>query len=114
MKPPSDRTLITILTAAVAFLYIGGAVLISHTVGQSDSIRTGLVKGCEQNGNPLRLAVRDVLQDQVDQSRSGNLERFFPQIPPERLAALIRDANVQRLEAIRSLAPVDCDALYSK
>lgn len=80
----------------------------------STDLRNGLVRSCEQNGNPLRDAVRGVLEDQIEQSKSPQLERFFPQIPPEELHAAIHAANAQRREAIRSLAPVDCAGLYPK
>jgi hypothetical protein len=95
-------------------LAIGGALFVAQTAKNAEALRSGLIQGCEENGNPLRAAVRSVLQDQVDQSRAGDLERFFPQIPPDELKTLIEEANAKRLRAIHELAPVDCAAIYSK
>lgn len=75
-------------------------------------INEALVRSCEDNGNPLRMAVQQMLRDQINQSHSTNLERFFPQIPPRKLHRLIHQANEKRRQEIRSIRPVDCNALY--
>lgn len=78
----------------------------------SSELRDGLVASCERNGNPLREAVQKMLRDDIAQSRSPALRRFFPQIPPAELDRLIQAETKANEETIREIAPVDCASLY--
>ena len=77
-----------------------------------NAIHAGLVQNCEENGNPLRVAVQQILQDQIDQSHAVNLEKFFPQIPASQLHRLIHQQNQRRRSEIRQIAPVDCEHAF--
>lgn len=110
------------LAALLAVLALGGVLLgsyiyvrdqqISETELFSKQLRDGLVTSCEGNGNPLRVAVIGMLRDEIEQSHRADLARFFPQIPPAELEALIEEQNERRREVIRTIQPVDCEALY--
>lgn len=78
----------------------------------SNDLRDGLVQSCATNGNPLRLAVTTLIQSQIDQSHSLDLELFFPDIPPAQLHELIHRQNQRRLKLLRQIQPVDCQSLY--
>lgn len=78
----------------------------------SEELRDGLVENCERNGNPLRRAVTKMLRDDIEQSHSADLARFFPQIPPDELERLIARENRAKRETIGEIWPVDCEALY--
>lgn len=79
----------------------------------AEELRSGLVHSCEQNGEPLRVAVRTLLEEQIEQSRSLPPE-FFPSIPPDQLHDLIHEQNQFRLHLLQSIQPVDCEAAYPR
>lgn len=113
------QTLAVIAFAAsfvvVAVIAISNANSTAQRVAASqEQINSILTRSCQDNGNPLRMAVQQMLRDQIEQSHSAQLERFFPQIPPKQLHKLIREANQKRRQEIRTIAPVDCEALYHR
>jgi hypothetical protein len=92
----------------------GFAVVIKNNQdAATDSIRSGLIDGCERNGNPLRAIVRHQVRSEIQQSQNKALYRqFFPQIPADQLHTLIATQNAQRRVELVKLAPVDCSAQY--
>jgi len=97
----------------LAFLYLRSSQV--NGVEQFNTeLRNGLVASCERNGNPLREAVQKMIRDQIEQSRSPAIKRYFPQIPPRELERLIREQNEAREATLRQIAPVDCAALYPR
>lgn len=80
----------------------------------STALRDGLVKSCEQNGNPLREAVSGQLQYQLTQSHSFDYSLFFPTIPPRQLHELIHMQNQQVRAELDTIHPVDCESLYPR
>ena len=105
--------------AAWATLCVVVVIAVVDTKQQASSIANSqeviqqiLTRSCQDNGNPLRAAVAQMIQDQIDQSKRPSLHQFFPQISRKRLNRLIHRANVQRRKEIRSIKPVNCYALY--
>lgn len=104
---------LVVICAAVAVIAITRANDRAALAAQNQAqINRALVQSCEDNGNPLRMAVQQMLRDQIRQSHSPKLEEFFPQIPPRQLHRLIHRANERRRQEIRQIAPVDCASLY--
>lgn len=102
--------IVLVLSIMGSCILLGGALYAKSQ--QDNSLRAGLIEGCKTNGNPLRAAVRGILEDEIAQSESADLEKFFPQIPPEELEKLIREQNEKREERIAQLQPVNCEAQY--
>ena len=71
-----------------------------------------LIRSCRDNGNPLRMAVREMLQDEIKQSHSPFIYKAFPQFSHRRLNRKIGQANRTRRKLIRQIKPVDCSATY--
>lgn len=92
---------------------VGAIYVVEVHSADANRLREGLVESCERNGNPLRKTVQDILRDQIKQSESPLLARFFPQIPKADLDRLIAAQNELRRERIQQIAPVDCQALYT-
>lgn len=110
----AGRFVMPYLTAAITGLLILGLIQVAQTRDFTNDLRDGLVKSCDKNGNPLREAVRKMLREDIEQSRSPLIHRFFPQIPPDELERLIQ-AGIKTNEAtIREIAPVDCASLYPR
>jgi hypothetical protein len=94
-----------------AFLYLRSSQV--NGIEQfSTELRDGLVASCERNGNPLRDAVRKMIREQIQQSNSPAIKRYFPQIPAEELERLIRHQTEARRRTLHEIAPVNCEALY--
>lgn len=116
--------IILVISIIASCSVLGGALYIK--IQQEDALRGGLVEGCKKNGNPLRAIAREdlnedihALQDEIKESESVDLEKFFPNTPPEELQAEIRKQNEDREHRIKRkeerrdiLAPVDCEAQY--
>jgi hypothetical protein len=85
---------------------------VDQAIEFSQDLRTGLIKSCDRNGNPLREAVQRILRQEIAQSQSPLLYEFFPQIPRARLEALIVEQNKERREIIAEIQPVDCAQQY--
>lgn len=102
---------VLVVIAAACGLYLNRN-LASQIDDQQKELVSGLVQSCEQNGNPLRTTVQQILQDQIDQTHAVDFSKFFPQIPPAQLHHLIHAQNQTRRQEIRQIAPVDCAALY--
>lgn len=115
---PKHQTYLRGLVVVNAFVAAAslalGPYLFVQVSAFSQDLRDGLVKGCERNGNPLREAVSTLLQDQIDQSRGLDYEKFFPTIPPNELHDLIHAQNQKRLALLKTIEPVDCASLYPK
>lgn len=75
-------------------------------------LRDGLVKSCEENGNPLREAVQDQIRHQIEQRETVDYTRFFPTIPPGELERLLEEQNEQDRKTLHRIAPINCAALY--
>lgn len=122
MSDSLKRKLIYIAVLAVAFYSVwtsnGSSNEAQHaaqvSTANSVALHSGLVRGCQENGNPLRRVVGDlehVLRHQVisqiaqNQSflKSGAYETFFPSIPPARLKTLIDNENRRQLAEVKSL-----------
>lgn len=89
----------------------------SRTADEVDTfateLRDALVESCAETINPALASVRGVLQDQIRQSQNTEvLRRFFPTISPAELTKLLAEANAERRESIRELAPLDCVGRY--
>lgn len=92
----------------------------------ASQVRTSLVQSCQQNGNPLRRAVRLSLRVQVEELERGiaesqtlDLQQLFPTVPPDELAALIADQNekdaaaIVKLERrIKKIPRLTCERVY--
>jgi hypothetical protein len=79
-----------------------------------ENLREGLIRSCERNGNPLREAVIDQLEGEIQQSKAFDYSEFFPSVPPERLHTLIREENQRMRGYIEQIQPVDCPSLYPR
>jgi len=98
-------------TVGVA-LYLRSAS-VADTQRFAQELRTGLIKSCERNGNPLREAVQAMLHEQITQSRNERLlHQLFPNFPPAELDRLIAVENARRRATLHKIAPVDCPGLY--
>lgn len=99
----------------VAFLYLRSEQVTNVQEFQED-LRVGLIESCEKNGNPLRKTVQSLLEERIKNAKDivEQLEHFFPNVDPKEL----REALQKQLRAdrarIKKIAPLDCDALYSK
>ena len=80
----------------------------------SAQLREGLVTSCEVNGNPLREAVRNQIQEQIRQREHLDYARFFPNVPPEELKLLLEQQNEADRATLAEIAPVDCSEQYPK
>jgi hypothetical protein len=76
------------------------------------NLRNGLVRSCNDNGNPLREAVQELLEEQIKQSKPSVVAKLFPQIAPEELERLIREQNENKRKIIKKIAPLKCESLY--
>lgn len=94
----------TVVGVALSGVLFGGV--------STTELRDGLVESCERNGNPLREAVTTLLEDQIAQTQNLDYSEFFPTVPEERLDALIEMQNDKRRALLRTIQPVDCQALY--
>ena len=117
---------------ALAFFALGGAAsyLLNENTNRIEDTTTSLVTNCEQNGNPLRAAIRTfghtqikLLEDQNTQaesfSKAGAYHDLFPNFPKAQLNALIAEGIAKRQEAIalneralRAAMAVDCEAKF--
>lgn len=110
--PRKTKIIVIILVVSIVTCsaLLGGAIYLRVT--EEDRLREGLIENCQHNGNPLRKAVRGILEDQIRQSENVDLSKFFPGIPPSELEALIEEENDQRREHIQQLHPVPCKEQY--
>lgn len=99
-----------VLSVALFVAAVGATLYLSQ--GFATDLRDGLVKSCNRNGNPLREAVAKMIREQIKQSSSPEIRRYFPQIPAEELERLIRKQTKSREQTLREIAPVNCAALY--
>lgn len=79
----------------------------------ASELRNGLVKSCEQNGNPLRRAVQRMLHEQI-RSSEQTPATYFPNIPPAVFKMLVKRQIKADRETIHQIAPVSCSSLYPK
>lgn len=105
------RYVMPYLVAGMSVLLILSFIRIDEANTFTSELRDGLVESCEQNGNPLRVAVQMMLREQIQRAESTPA-RFFPDVPPEVFHRLVRDQVVATEEAIRRIAPINCRALY--
>jgi len=76
-------------------------------------ISADLIHSCVVAGDPQRHAIIGILRDQIAQSKSANLEQFFPAVPPSQLRRLVQAANASRRARIEQLKAVpDCTERY--
>lgn len=101
-----------VLAWLISFVALAWVILQVSTF--SGDLRDGLVASCQKNGNPLRQVVRDILQTDIEQSKSLDYEQFFPNIPPAQLHALIHQENKESKRQLKTIEPLDCAALYPK
>jgi hypothetical protein len=108
-------SLVLVVTLA-AGVVAGYAYLRSNEIDQNrhfaEELRDGLVQTCERNGNPLRITLAEILHDEIAQSQTADLEKFFPQIPPAELERLVDEENRKRRIRLREIKPLDCAAQY--
>lgn len=88
--------------------------------------RQNLINNCKENGNPLRIAVSKVLNNQAKkldkelaQSYAVNYKELFPKYDPVKLEELIAKNRKEIKEEKKSIAhliyvnrPIDCDAQF--
>jgi hypothetical protein len=105
--------------ASGVYLYIRGKQTeevrtIAEEVQQFQvELRKGLIRSCERNGNPLRIVVQGLIQEQIKTSSDPKIYReFFPQIPEPRLEKIIRATIEADRARLRQIAPLDCAKLY--
>jgi hypothetical protein len=121
----------SIAFVAVVIFCAAGLFYVQHYSKQvNDSTQTlqmGLIKGCEENGNPLRAIVlrdkkREIekIRKQIRQTRHADFAKFFPNLTSRRAALLKHRQISQQRDQIRqdqheidTLHPVDCVSLYS-
>lgn len=108
------RFVMPYLTAAITGLLILGLIQVGQTRDFANDLRDGLIKSCDKNGNPLREAVQKMLRDDIEQSKSPVIRRFFPYIPSGELERLIQAETKSDEATIRAIAPVDCASLYPR
>jgi hypothetical protein len=102
-----------VIAFIVALALFGWTTL--RTNNFSEELRDGLVASCKQNGNPLREYLREEAKAEIAEAKSFDYEEFFPNVPPERLHALIAQEIADAREALSTtLAPLDCDGLYPR
>lgn len=82
----------------------------------SVDLHDGLVKSCEENTNPLREAVTARFEQENAQSKifleTGEYAKYFPNVPQEELDAVIGKQIRQNEKYIKTIKPVNCEALY--
>jgi hypothetical protein len=101
-----------VIAWAISFLLLAFTIWQVQAFGED--LRDGLIRSCERNGNPLREAVIDQLEGEIEQSKIVDYSEFFPSVPPERLDALIREENQRIRGYIEQIQPVDCPSLYPR
>jgi hypothetical protein len=74
-------------------------------------LSSGLIRSCQQNGNPLRRAVQQLLRQQI-RAADSTPPSFFPSIPPDRFRELIRRGDAFKRRAIHKVEPVRCAEQY--
>lgn len=120
-------------TRILTFLVIVGIAsaafstyLLHQNSQQTAAINNSLVDNCEQNGNPLRAAVRkfgstliEQTQEDIEQSlafeKAGTFAEILPDFPPDKLhefAVADREDERQKIRGLRTatqkVSPVDC------
>lgn len=78
----------------------------------STELRDGLVRACENNGNPLRAVVRKQIEYRLKTAETTDYARLFPNIPEDELRTLLRAQERELRRELELLAPVDCESLY--
>lgn len=80
-----------------------------------EELRSGLIKSCERNGNPLRETVQHIIREEIRQSDPEIIQKFLsPEISFTELESLIKIQNRKRRERLREIAPINCKNLYPK
>lgn len=97
------RGVIALNTLLAATALVLSAYFFTRNAVDQDQLRNSLIESCKTVSVPQRQALIGVLEDQIAQSRAGDLERFFPQIPPRQLHRLIHNANRDRQVRINQL-----------
>jgi DNA-binding transcriptional regulator of glucitol operon len=77
----------------------------------AEKIVDSAIAGCQRQ-NIIRKTLRENLQEDIEQSHSTNYEKFFPNIPPDKLHRLIHRENVKSRERIKELARQKCRQLF--
>lgn len=96
----------------VSFFYLRSEQ-VNQVQDFQSQLRTGLIKSCEDNGNPLREAVQSLLREQIKSSKNTTLlEKFFPQIPKSQLEKLTEASVAANQTRLREIRPLDCESLY--
>lgn len=128
----SRRTYRALAVIVLGLVLTGGlsAYLLNENTKRTGEIHDSLVEGCQQNGNPLRTAVRkfgstliEQTQRSIDQSKvfqkAGIIKEFLPNFSPEQRHELIAKNRKDDRRTKRELRkakvrakPVNCEARY--
>lgn len=103
---------LVLVAAAGVGAEIGSAI--SGNAQQIDTIRASAVKACENSLKPggVRFIVAQQIQQQIKQSQKVDYHKFFPNIPPGQLHALIQRQRAQQYAEVQQLLGVDCAAQF--
>lgn len=111
----SDRYLVlfAVLSVLAFGLVIGALAYI--TVDRADrgaqvaqEVQNGLIQTCKSVGDPMLRVAIDQLEKELQQARTFNYEKFFPNIPPRKLKTLVARQNARNrkyLHVLKSAPP---------
>lgn len=120
-------TFLVIIMVATSGL---SAYLLRQNGQQTQAINSSLVENCEQNGNPLRAAVRkfgstliEQTQADIEQSlafeKAGTFAEILPNFPPDKLhefAVADREDEREKIRRLRAanekVGPVNCEKRF--
>jgi hypothetical protein len=78
----------------------------------STELRNGLVASCERNGNTVRAVLQKRIEREIENGERFNYSEFFPNVPPDVLAELIKEQREESRKELKEIEPVDCAAQY--
>lgn len=109
-----------LIAVCVLIVAIGApllAVRVTDQLSEKEAvilIRDSIVRSCEKNGNTLRKALVQNIEDQIQRTK-GNVKltiKFFPSIPPATLRNLTQDQIDSLREQQRRVGPINCPVQF--
>ena len=88
--------------------------LASETKTLAKSLQAGLIDTCKVNGNPLRLAEREDLEEGITSPHDPRLRELLPNIPPQIAERIVREGNRKKRTRLEKIQPVNCVAQYTE
>lgn len=102
-----------VLVVLVAMFLVWRTEQAAHTANEtSQNLRAGLIASCEDNGNPLRVAVRGILKEGITAPNDPRLRELLPNVPQEVIERIAKEGNRKKHHALAQIQEVNCVTQY--